>query len=349
MKPRQQAQFFQQLALLLREGVPLLRALEVLLQQLPAHSSLQSILPFVLRDLSSGHMLSAALQRRGGFFPPICAAVIAVGEKTGALVACLTRLGEWLEREEEFRRHTRQALTYPLLVLGVALALSGVLLVSVVPSFATILQEMEAPLPWNTRLLLHSSALLCRPWGAPLLLALGGGAAWVLRGYLATPAGKRQGFEAARRLPLAGRLIELDCFARYCEGLAIMLEAGVTHEAAFRLAAQVCGHPLVQEDSPALIEALRDGESVGEYMAAQPDLYPATVCHLLRTGEDAGLVVRFLQVAANSLELELISLRQLLLASLEPLLMLFVAALVGSIVLSLLLPLQATLSSLLAG
>lgn len=344
---RQQAQFFQQLSLLLREGVPLVRALEVMLEQLPPNSRLKAALPPMLREIMAGQTFSGALKRRAPLFPPICAAVVAVGERTGGLVACLTRLGQWLEREDDFHRRTWQALTYPLLVVSVALVLACVLLVTVVPSFATILYELQAPLPWNTVLLLRCSEFLRKPLGAATALLLLAAAAWTLRRYLATPTGKRQAFEVCRRLPIAGPMIELDCFARYCESLSMMLEAGLGAEAAYRLAAQVCSHPLVQEDCEALVESLRDGESVGEYMASMPELYPSSVCQLLRTGEETGLVNRFLQVAASSLELELISLRGLLLASLEPLLMLFVAGLVGGIVLSLLLPLQTTLSSLL--
>lgn len=347
MKGRLLALFFSHLALLLREGVPLTRALDVLQEQQPPGSRLARELPEMNRQLCAGQCLSFVLAARPDLFPAISSGLVKVGESTGALVAVLEKLGAFLEREDAFKRRTWHALGYPLFVLFAALVLTAGLLVTVVPSFTTMLRELNAPLPLPTRMLLAASGFVSHPVSGAATLAAVLASLWLFRRYAETPGGSRQLFESTLRIPVAGKLLEMDCFTRYCDSLELALTTGVPYVVAFRLAAGVCGHPGVMDDAAALVEALKDGETAAEHMAGLPELYPRSLVTLLRSGEETGLLTQFLGVASRSLELEVVSLRAMMLSSLEPLLMMGVAALVGGMVLSLLLPLQSTLSKLL--
>lgn len=346
---RQLGQFFKQLALLLRQGVPLLSALDVLQAHLSEQQPLREVVADVSRLLYQGQTLSFCLKQHPQTFPALAVALVSVGEKTGSLVSVLDRLGDWLERDAELRQRIAATLTYPLFVLGTVFVLLILMLWGVVPSLAAILKELDAPTPWPTALLLGVSGFLQHPAGLVAALGTLAASVWTVQQYLETPPGWRQFFYFARRLPLLGKLLEVETLVRYCDVLACALECGLDAVTAYRMGAEVSGNPLLMDDSASLVEAIRDGEMAGEYMAAYPDIYPGALVNLVRSGEDSGLLVRFMRVARDTFQLEVEMARSLLLATLEPLLITGVATSVGTLVLALLLPLQASLSKVLEG
>lgn len=339
-------QWFRQLALLLQQGVHILAALECLQAQAP-EGALRTATYDLIKGLTEGQRLSVAFKRQGKIFPPVVAVLMEVSERTGSLVVVLHRLADSLERDLQVRGKTLQALTYPLVVLGVTGLLLIILLRVVVPSFRSILLEMHCPLPALTQWILGASHLLGDPLGLLACLVVLGGTFWTLRSYAKTPTGRKQIFQGVSRLPLAGRLLACDCMVRYCDVLGLTTEAGVDPRMAHRLAAAASLNPILAEDALPLCEAMRDGELASEYMHSQPDIYPRTLVVLLRSAEESGLQVRFLAVARQHYQLELEALRQALLAALEPILLVLVALVVGAVVLALLLPLQASLTQML--
>ena len=339
-------QWFRQLSLLLQQGVDILAALECLLAQ-QGEGPLREATGFIIQRLTQGDRLSVAFKRLPALFPSVVPALVEVAERTGALVTILQRLSDSLERDQQVRRKTFQALTYPLIVLVVTAVLVALLLGVVVPSFRAILQDMHCPLPLLTQTILSASRLLGHPLGMLATFASLGASVWLVRSYALTPTGWKQIFAASSSLPIVGRLLQADSMTRYCDVLGLTLEAGLDPRQAYRLAAQASLNPFLMDDSPALCEALRDGETASEYMLAQPEIYPRTLVLLLRTAEESGLLVRFLAVARQHYQLDLESTREMFLAALEPLLLALVALVVGTVVLALLLPLQASLTQML--
>lgn len=347
MNARLRAQWFQQLALMVRQGIPLLRAMEILAEQHDPNRPEGRLLREICLKVSQGNRLSDTLAGQPSSFPLIAVALVRVGESGGGLVNVLEKIGSWLERERMMRQRLLSALLYPLFVLLVVFLLVILVLWGVVPSLAAILEELEAPIPWPTALLLQASDSLHHPLGA-LAWACGlVGILWMMQQYPRTPSGWRQLFSWGKGLPVLGTLIETDTLARYCDALHCCLSSGLDAVSAYRLAADVSGNPLLMDESAVLIEAIRDGETAAEAMTSVPEVYPSQLVYLIRTGEESGLLQRFLQVARDTFYLQVEACRASFLAALEPILMVCVSTLVGGLVLALLLPIQASLTRLL--
>jgi len=333
---------WRQLGLMLGQGVPILRALDALMRQ----ESLKPVLEPLAKALSGGQRLSVAMKSQSGVFPLLDRSMVGVGENSGSLIACMDRLADWLERDATLRQNTLKALTYPLFVLGVAFGLVLLLIGTVIPAFRNVLLELNVPLPLPTRLVLGLAGLLERGW--PFLLGLAGlaWAAWVLREYARTEGGQRQLFTLACSIPLVGRLIRGASLARYTDVLGMLLEAGTDLLATLKLAAEASGNPYLREDAPHLVEAIRHGDALSEYLREHSELYTKQLAQLVRSGEESDRLLGFLRVAARTLALEVELLTTMLTALLEPILITVVAFLVGGIVLSVLLPIYGSLRAL---
>lgn len=333
---------WRQLALMIGQGVPILAALDALQRQ----DALKPIMEPLARAIAGGQRMSVAMRSQSAHFPLLDRAMVGVGENSGSLVACMDRLASWLERDADLRQNTMKALTYPMFVLGVAFVLVLLLVGLVIPAFRNVLTELNVPLPIPTRIVLGASSLLSAGWPVVLgLIALGWGA-WVLREYARTEGGQRQLFRLLSSVPLAGRLVTGAALARYTDVIGLLLEAGTDLLSTLKLAAEASGNPYLREDAPHIVEAVRHGATLSDYLREHEDLYTRQLAQLVRSGEESDRMLGFLHVAARTLTLETEFLTATLMALMEPILITLVAAAVGGIVLSVLLPIYGSLRML---
>lgn len=342
MTSRERSLMWRQLALMLGQGVPILRAFDALMRQ----ESLKPVFDPLARAVSGGQRLSVAMKSQSGTFPILDRSMVAVGENSGSLILCMERLADWLERDATMRQNTLKALTYPLFVLGVACVLVLLLIGTVIPAFRNVLTELNVPLPLPTRLILSLSGLLSQGWPFVLGLAALAWGGWVLREYARTDGGQRQLFKLAGSVPVAGRLLTGAALARYTDVLGLLLEAGTDLLSTLKLAAEASGNPYLREDAPHLVEAIRHGDTLSEYLGQHHELYTRQLAQLVRSGEESDRLLSFLRVAARTLALEVELLTAMLTALMEPILITFVAGVVGAIVLSVLLPIYGSLRAL---
>lgn len=325
------------LSTMLNAGVPIGQALTLLREP---------VMREVLKTVENGAPLSEAWRRFPECFPPIMVVTTRVGERSGALTACLERIAAWLERDEQLVRKVRLALTYPLFILGLSGGLSLLLCVTILPGFIRLLTDLGAPLPWPTRLLVWWTAALSHPafWALSALLIVALVAR--LRQLLRTPAGRLQLGQLLHVVPVLGPLLSYVALSRLSSSLALMLEAGHDFLTSVRLAVQSSGHPLFEENLPLMVRALTEGESLGVYLRAHRELYPGTFGYVVGVAEESARMVELLRLLARQYEEEVDYRLEIFTSLLEPLLLGAVSILVAFIMIAMMLPFFALMGSL---
>ena len=341
------AYFARQMAVMLHNGIPLLKGLETLSFQ-PEYPHFGVVVEAVAQEVSEGEKLSRALSHYPRVFTDVFVNTVQVGEETGGMDQSLSMLADWLEREERVERKLVAAFTYPVTVLVIASLLTLLLFTTVLPTFARIFQEMNVPLPALTWLVMQTTALVCTPafWIAMLV-----GGTLVYRAWLQAWRSPRQAraiYEACNRLPAVGATLRHGGLARYCAASHAMLHSGVTLLKAARMAGQASANPLLEHDSRRVSKCLESGERLADALMMEPRLYSSAMLQMLRAGEESALLAEMFLRVGKFHEQEMETTIELLSSTLEPILLLGVGGLVGSIVLSIYLPMYSTLMNLTA-
>ena len=327
--------FSRQMYTLQRAGVPILRALSGL-QASTANPALISLLSDLRSGLDQGRDLATAMGRHDAVFSAFYLAMIRVGEMTGRLSDVFLRLSEHLEFELDVRARIKQALRYPTLVI-VAMAIALVIVnMFVLPVFATVFAGFKAELPLMTRVLLGFSAWTVRSW--PLLLAGAIGGVWLVRAWLATSAGRHRWDGLKLRLPLAGPIIMKATLARFARSFALAAQSGVPMSHAMTVVAKTVDNAFIG----GRIQQMRDGIERGESLsrcAAATGVFTPVVLQMIAVGEETGELDTLLVEIARMYERETDFAVKGLSASIEPILLLVIGALVLVLALGVFLPL----------
>lgn len=327
--------FTRQLGGLLRAGLPLAPSLE-LIAQTPSRGGLPRIVGAVARDITQGIAFSEALARHPACFNALFCQLIAVGEVAGALPTVLARLAEDRERAGAQRAKLRAALTYPVAVLVLSLAITAGLLIGVVPTFATIFDSFGARLPAPTLFVLALSNAVGR-WSLPFALGCAV-SIMAFRRLLARSASVRHAFDRfILRLPLAGSLLRALAVARWSRALGTLLSAGTPLSDAFDSLSSATGNRLFDTATVDIARRLRQGERLAAAMRAV-GCFPPEVVQPIAVAEESG------SLDAMLLDLALIGDREVdektsAFASLcEPVVIVVLGALVGGLVVAMYLP-----------
>lgn len=333
---RERALVLRQMAALLAAGLPLDEVLALASDPAGARRAGRALASMRARVLE-GLPLSAAMAEHPGLFPLMYQQSVAAAEQAGQLDRVMRRLADHAEQQLALARGLLVALVYPLLLALIALSVVWGLLAFVVPRVVGVFEQARQELPWMTRSLLEASRLFSE-FGGLLLLTIGAfGTALVLA--LRTPAVRGRIDRAVLRLPLFGRLLQARAAALFARTLAILVSSAVPAVEALRAAAGVSVNRAVRADLLAAAERVREGASISA--ALEPiDWLPSVTLRLIRGGERAGEVGEMLEHAAALQEAELADAGQVLLAVLQPLLILMVGLVVLYIVLAILLPIM---------
>lgn len=336
--------FFRSFAMLVRSGVSMQRALNVTIERCDDRR-LRESLRAILADVENGAALSAAMGRRPREFSALQIAMIRAGEAGGVLDDVLERLAALLEKERALRKKVQGALAYPVVVLTAALGLVVFLLAKIVPMFAEMFESFHAELPAGTRMLIALGDLLAAPavWiGAPVaLLAFAAGS----REFARTPLGARVLDGARLRLPYAGGLLRKAITARIARILGALLRSGVALLTAIEVAMPVAGSPLFTAALQSVHGALREGDSLSGPLR-EARLFDPLFVALVSVGEETGAVDEMMTKAAEYFDGDVDAAVATVGAVIEPLLVLFLGGVVGTIVLSIFLPLYSLIGSI---
>lgn len=323
-----------QLATLVGAGMPLVEALRALADQTD-HPYFRKVLAEVSDKVNEGATLADSLRSYQKVFPRLFVNMIAAGEASGTLDLVLERLSDLLESQAILRRKIVSALTYPALMITLCLAVVILLLAYVVPQITVIFAEQHATLPLPTQIVIALSDFARKFWWI-VILAIALIVIWA-RSYRRSAGGRLRIDSAKLKAPFFGALILKIATARFARNLGTMLESGVELLSALSIVKNIVGNVLLENAVEESITGVREGRDLaGELHKAH--LFPRLLIHMIAIGERSGQLEGMLLRAASSYESEVNALVSGLTSIIEPLLILFLALIVGFIIASVMLP-----------
>ena len=327
--------FCRQLGVMLDAGMPLLPALEILRDQ-AEKVKLKQTLEGIIGRLEGGSSFGAALIECPEVFPGIFTTMVTAGETGGILITVLENLAGFFEWEHKIREQIKSSVTYPLVVLVIAILAVNFVVVFVLPVFTGILEQINAELPFLTRLILALSAALRSCWYIFVLVFLG-----IVFGIfrVKNTFRGRKFFDALfLKLPLIGGLLRKIIVSRFCRTLAALLRVGVPLTAALEVVERTSGNVVVEENIARAREAILEGEGMAEPLR-QSRVFPPLVIEMIAVGEETGALDLMLEKVGDFYDAEVETLAARLASLVEPALILFVGGIVALILLSVFLPL----------
>lgn len=333
--------FTRELADLIEAGLPLDRALSVLIDQTD-NDALRDMVRVLQGDIRAGQPLSEALLKYPREFPNLFVNMIHAGEVSGQLASVLTRLADFMEKEAVRRSQILAALTYPMVLVSVALSAVVFMLVWVVPRLKSVFTGLGNDLPAPTKILLALSAFIGSYW----YLVIGGivGFIFGFRAWVGTTSGRRA-FDAIRlKLPLFGGLTQKIVMARFVRTLGTLLGGGVPILSSLEIAGNAVGNSVTEVAVEEARDGVRQGETLSESLEKSHAFLPLVV-HMTAVGEETGRLSGMLLRTANTLDFEVDNTMRRLTSLVEPLIVLFMGGFVGFVVLSILLPIFAANST----
>jgi type IV pilus assembly protein PilC len=336
--------FTRQLRVMLQAGLPLLAGLDLMARAHPPKAT-QVLLGKLRRQIMAGRALHEAL-RSVAHIPTHYVQTVAAGEASGSLPNVLQRLAEQLESRHMLRRQLRSAFTYPVIVLLIAVAVVGVMMVWVIPAFESMFASLGGQLPAATRWVLTLSHAVSTGW--PTGLGCMGLAFMAAMGIWRHPSGRLRALDGLWRLPGWGALHRLSCQARWTRNLATLSAAGLPLTDALTHLAGTSGHPRFDAATRQIRRRLVQGQSLSRALAPfgpqrprprEPELFSGMMLQMTHIGEESGSLDVLLERAAQQLEHEVSQRVGALARLVEPGLMVVLGGVVGGLVIALYLPL----------
>jgi type IV pilus assembly protein PilC len=332
--PRALLVFNQELLALVRAGLPILTALD-LLRERGQESRLRSLLEVVRDEIKGGAALSAAMARHVQVFGPLYTASLRAGEQSGNFVDALTRYVEYQKRILTLRQRLRAALTYPAILITASLAVIVFLLTFVVPTFSTIYGDMDAELPVATRILVGITGQLKRllPLAALAVTALG----LALWRWRLTPEGRRLTDRWILVLPWVGTLISGYLFSRFARTLAMMQAGGIPMIPSLETTLATVGNAYLDGKLRTAIPRVAAGNTLADALD-RSGVSPPFLVELVSVGESSGSLGEMLGHIADLYDAEMDTRIAALAAAIEPVIMIGMGLVVAAIVVIMYLP-----------
>ena len=333
-----QLAFAQQLLSLLVAGLPLLNAMELIHATTPKHW--HNCLGSLCAELRRGDSLSQSMLSQKNQFDMEFVNLIRVSERTGNIELALQTICRQLEAQIELRRKIQQAMSYPLITLASSFVLILVMMIWVVPVFKDVFAHFQAELPAPTKVLIQISTLIERFFIEITFLLICSGALFLLA-WLKLPRLQKKCDALSFRIPMLGKLFRLAALTYWCRTLGHLLESGLALPDALRVTAQSSNHWLSHDLSAEVFKHLTRGWPLGDALKrADPkhQLFDIETLQLLHIASESGSLPQMLGQRANALGSQLSNRLNTLSQSLEPILIIFVGLVIGSLVIILYLP-----------
>ena len=324
-----------QLATMLRAGMPLVRAFDIVASGART-AALAAVVQGVRSEVAAGSSLSRALAKYPAQFSSLYCHLVAAGEQSGTLDAMLARIAADQERAEAIKRKVKKALTYPSLVVVSAVVVCAILLIHVVPQFESVFASAGADLPAFTRFVIRCSELLQAWWWAALL-ALAAAVVGFVVAKRRSPAFRAALDRIALRTPVVGRILQQAAVARYARTLGTTIAAGVPLVDALGAVAESAGNVVFKAAILGVREDVATGRTVSESMRDQGP-FPNMVVQMVAVGEESGSLDAMLAKVAEQFEAQTADAVDGLTTLIEPLMMAVLGVLVGGLVIAMYLP-----------
>jgi type IV pilus assembly protein PilC len=335
VKPKSLQVFARQLATMIEAGVSVVAAL-VTLEEQTDDKYLRDVVAEVRADVESGMILSRALQRHPRVFSRLFVAMVSAGESSGTLDTVLDRVATQIEKETKLKRRVKGAMVYPAVVLTFASLVLVFMLLFIVPVFQNVFSQLGGQLPTPTKIVIGASHTLRNFWF--IIFPAVGLAIWSVRRWLRSDQGRQIWDRFRLRIPMKiGDVVQKVALARLSRTLATLVAAGVDILTALEIAAATAGNWVIEEALRHTAERVHEGVPISGPLAEDP-IFPPMVSQMVRIGEETGELDKMLGKVADFYEDEVDASIQSLTSIIEPVLMIGVGAMVGTIVISMYLP-----------
>ena len=325
--------FTREIAILLHAGLPLDRALEILVA-LSENDKVRRLLMQVRDDVRGGAALSAAMEAQKGVFSRFYLNMVRAGEAGGALGAVLMRITEFMERAKALKETVTSALIYPAILVVVAVSSVMMLLIFVIPQFSLMFQQSGKALPLPTQIVIAAGGFLRRDWWMLLIGALAVYA--LLRQQMGNPQSRYRWDGWFLSLPLVGDLVAKIEVARFSRSLGTLLGNGVPLLNALFIVKETLGNSVMAEGLDGVATQLKQGLGLGKPLM-ETSLFPKLAVHMVMVGEETGQLEEMLLRVADVYDNEVQTTVKRMLGLLEPVLILGLGLLIGGIIMSILL------------
>jgi general secretion pathway protein F len=330
--PEQLLDITRELSTLLRAGLPLDRALEILIN-LASHNASRTMLQRVRDDVRGGAALSQALDKQGGVFSRFYVNIVRAGEAGGALAVVMARLAEFMERAKELKETVRSAMIYPTLLLLVAFGSILLLLTYVVPQFEQTFASAGKALPLPTQIVIGAGRYAREYWWSLFAVFIVAGYWW--RWQMSRAKSKLRWDGRFLRAPLIGDLLAKIETARFARTLSTLLGNGVTLLGGLSIVRETMHNSALAGALDGVVLKLREGRGLAQPLL-ESGVYPMLAVQMIKVGEETGRLEEMLARIADIYDREAQLAVKRMLTLLEPLLILFMAVVIASIILSIL-------------
>jgi len=335
VKPADIALFTRQMSTMMRAGVPLVQAFDIVADGLDK-PKVSDLVRAIRNDVAGGSSFASALRKHPLYFDDLFCNLVDAGEQSGSLETMLDRIATYKEKTESLKAKVKKAMTYPIAVLVVAFIVSGILLIKVVPQFQDVFRGFGAELPAFTQFVINISEFVQSWW---LIIVAGIGA--TVAGFIAARKRSKKMRDTidrlALRMPIAGSIIEKSSVARYARTLSTTFAAGVPLVDALNSVAGATGNSVYVE----AVYKIRDDVSSGQqlnFAMRSTGVFPNMIIQMVAIGEEAGALDDMLDKSASYYEEQVDNAVDNLTALMEPMIMAVLGVLVGGLIIAMYLP-----------
>ena len=326
--------FSRQLATLVSAGVPIVQGLNILTDQIQS-PDFKRIIEAIRSDIESGIAIADAMKKHPNAFSELYVSMIRAGETGGVLDSILERLSSYLEAAEELRGKVKGALVYPIVVSGVAAAVTVFLLVFVIPTFKNVFASFGSELPYATRILLAISDFLRHNFIYILLIPIGVYVA--VKKWYKTEQGITFIDGRLIRLPVLGDLLKKVAVAKFTRTLGTLIKSGVPILQALDTVAKTSGNKVVESAILKARESIREGEKIADPLRLS-GVFPPMVIQMISVGEETGNLEIMLTKIADFYDQEVDTAVKAMTSLIEPVIICVMGVVIGSIVICMFLP-----------
>ncbi len=330
VKPAEIVMFSRQLALLLESGTDIVTSLDLLQNQI-SNQTLRNIVAEVASDIRGGSSMSVAMSKHPQAFSQIYHRAIAAGEQGGNLEVVLRQMADYIEKGVITQKQIKSALTYPAIVVVVAILVVAILVTRVFPTFAGLYSQFGVELPLATRILIAITNWT-NQYGLFLLLGIVIAVAAIYI-YIRTPDGKYRWDTLMLRMPVFGRIIHLSELSRCCRTMAMLVKIGLPLPEVMAMAIHTSNNKFVVDNLTGVQQDLIRGQGLSQPMARRQFFLPL-MTQMVKVGEETGNLETSLTTVANDFEVESADKTKAAVGLIQPIVTIFIGLVIGFVVLA---------------
>jgi type IV pilus assembly protein PilC len=329
--------FTRQLSTMIEAGISLVQAMTALYDQCDPkrQRNLRHIISDVTTRVQGGATFNESIAKHPRVFDRLFVSMVKAGEHGGLLAEILDRLAGFLEASARLRKKVKSAMTYPVIVICIAFAITIFLLVKVVPIFGEIFKDFGAKLPAPTQFLIDVSDFIRGEWYFLILIV--GGVFFGLRTFLRSTRGKQLADRWKLKLPIFGPLIHKICMSRFSRTFAQLIRSGVPILEVLDIVGGASGNHVVETSIKGVSEDVEKGDNLSVALSKKP-IFPPMMLRMVSAGEATGKIDTMLEKMADFWDEEIEAMLDALTSLIEPLLIVFLGVIVGGIVIAMFLP-----------